>query len=94
MPAFVMKPRDCGKTFTHQQVIEIGLLNALFDRREPMSVVELEQSIRCNRRDLWTAIRAQHQLGNVKKDQPIALTASANIAIAAGRAAGAMAVAR
>lgn len=85
--------RPCGKNFTHRQSIEIGMLNALFDRQQPMSVTELETHLRCTRRDLWAAIRHQHQLGNVRKDQPISLTASAHIAIAAGRLAGAMAVA-
>lgn len=85
--------RRGGRNFTHGQSIEIGMLNALFDRQHPMSVTELETHLRCTRRDLWAAIRHQHQLGNVRKDQPISLTASAHIAIAAGRLAGAMAVA-
>lgn len=93
MPVILMKPRNCGKTFTHQQTVEIGLLNSLFDRQAPMTVTELEMQIRCTRHDLWQAIRNQHHLGNIRKDQPIRLTASAHIAIAAGRLAGAMAVA-
>ena len=93
MSVILMKPRNCGKTFSQQQTVEIGLLNALFDRQEPMSVIELEMQIRCTRQDLWQAIRHQHLLGNIRKDQPISLTQSAHIAIAAGRLAGAMAVA-
>ncbi|CAM8673049.1 hypothetical protein [Sphingobium sp.] len=93
MSVILMKPRDCGKTFTHQQTVQIGLLNTLFDRQEPMSVTELEMQIRCTRHDLWLAIRHQYLLGNIRKDQPITLTSSAHIAIAAGRLAGAMAVA-
>ena len=69
--------------------LQLRMLNALYDAKRPMSVSELETQLRCIRRDLWNAVRAQAQLGNIKKGQPIELTSSANIAIAAGRAASA-----
>jgi len=69
--------------------LQLRMLNALFDAKRPMSASELETQLRCTRRDLWNAVRAQAQLGNIKKGQPIELTNSANIAIAAGRAASA-----
>lgn len=67
--------------------LQLRMLNALFDAKRGMSVSELETQLRCTRRDLWSAVRAQAQLSNIKKGQPIQLTSSANIAIAAGRAA-------
>jgi len=69
--------------------LQLRMLSALYDAKRPMSVSELETQLRCTRRDLWNAVRAQAQLGNIKKGQPIELTSSANIAIAAGRAASA-----
>ncbi|GLV28476.1 hypothetical protein TomTYG75_09980 [Sphingobium sp. TomTYG75] len=69
------------------------LLNALFDATHPMSVTELETQLRVTRRDLWSAVRAQATLGNVRKGQPLELTAAARAAIAAGRAAYPAAVA-
>lgn len=70
---------------SHQQHVEIRLLNVLFDAGRPMSVSELEGAVGCIRCDLWNAIRQQHRLGNIRKGQPIELLPSAQIAIAAGR---------
>lgn len=81
----ILPARQCGKTFTHLQTLEIRLLNALFDAPDPMSVTELETALRCTRRDLWRAIRQQAMLGNIKKGQPVALTSSARSAVVAGR---------
>lgn len=69
--------------------IEQTLLIHLFDCGVPMSVSDLETSLGCTRRDLWCAVRAQALLGNVKRGTPICLTASARVAIAAGRSSGA-----
>lgn len=67
--------------------VQARLLNALYDTAHPMSVTELEIQLRVTRRDLWSAIRAQAVLGNVRKGQPLELTAAARAAIAAGRSA-------
>lgn len=67
--------------------VQARLLNALYDAAHPMSVTELETQLRVTRRDLWSAIRAQAVLGNVRKGQPLELTAAARAAIAAGRSA-------
>ncbi len=86
MTQFLMvKPRQCGKSFSHALLVEIRLLNLLFDAQQPVSVSDLEMALHCTRRDLWTAFRKQHVLGNVKKGQPVTLTSSARIAIQAGR---------
>ena len=69
------------------QNVQARLLNALYDATHPMSVTELETQLRVTRRDLWSAVRAQAVLGNVRKGQPIELTAAARAAIAAGRSA-------
>ena len=68
--------------------LQMKLLGALFNADRTMSASELEAQLRCTRRDLWSAVRAQAQLGNIKKGQPIQLAPSAHIAIAAGRLAG------
>ena len=73
--------------------VQARLLNALYDAAHPMSVTELETQLRVTRRDLWSAVRAQAVLGNVRKGQPLELTAAARAAIAAGRAAYPAAVA-
>ena len=73
--------------------VQVRLLNALFDATHPMSVTELETQLRVTRRDLWSAVRAQAVLGNVRKGQPLELTAAARAAIAAGRSAQPAAVA-
>ena len=73
--------------------VQVRLLNALYDATHPMSVTELETQLRVTRRDLWSAIRAQAVLGNVRKGQPLELTAAARAAIAAGRSAQPAAVA-
>lgn len=65
--------------------LEQAMLATLYDRDGPMAVGELEAALRCTRRDLWRAVRAQHLLGNLRKGGAIALTASARVAIAAGR---------
>ena len=75
------------------QNVQARLLNALFDATRPMSVTELETQLRVTRRDLWSAVRAQAVLGNVRKGQPLELTAAARAAIAAGRSAQPAAVA-
>ncbi|QDC38386.1 hypothetical protein [Sphingobium fuliginis] len=93
MPVITMPARKCGKSFSHAEHLEIGLLNALFDAGHPMSVSDLEMKLRCTRRDLFRAITAQYRLGNVRKGQPVELTNSGHIAVAAGRYAGAVAVA-
>lgn len=67
--------------------LQMRMLNALFDAARPMSVTELETQLRVTRRDLWSAVRAQAVLGNVRKGQPLELTAAARAAIAAGRSA-------
>ncbi|MFC4593765.1 hypothetical protein [Sphingobium tyrosinilyticum] len=67
--------------------VQARLLNALFDAAHPMSVTELQIQLRVTRRDLWSAVRAQAVLGNVRKGQPLELTAAARAAIAAGRSA-------
>lgn len=69
------------------QNVQARLLNALYDAARPMSVTELETQLRVTRRDLWSAVRAQAVLGNVRKGQPLELTAAARAAIAAGRSA-------
>lgn len=69
--------------------IEQALLAHLFDCGAPLSVSELEIGLGCTRRDLWCAVRAQALLGNLKRGTPICLTASARVAIAAGRSSGA-----
>lgn len=73
--------------------LQMRMLNALFDAAHQMSVTELETQLRVTRRDLWSAIRAQAVLGNVRKGQPLELTAAARAAIAAGRSAKPAAVA-
>lgn len=73
--------------------VQARLLNALYDATHPVSVTELETQLRVTRRDLWSAVRAQAVLGNVRKGQPLELTAAARAAIAAGRAAHPAAVA-
>lgn len=93
MPVITMPARRCGKNFTHLQLLEMRLLNALFDTQAPMTVTELEHILRCKRGDLWQAIRRQYMLANIKKGQPVELTSSGHFAIAAGRLAGAEAVA-
>ena len=93
MPVITMPARKCGKSFSHAEHIEIGLLNALFDAGQPLSVTDLETQLRCTRRDLLRAITAQYRHGNVRKGQPVTLTKSGHIAVAAGRYAGAVAVA-
>lgn len=93
MPTVILPARQCGKSNILQTTIVVTMLNALFDRGAGMSILELETRIRCTRHDLWTAIRQQHALGNVRKGQIVTLTPSAHIAIAAGRLAGGMAVA-
>lgn len=85
MPAVPMPARQCRPTFA--QNVQARLLNALFDATRPMSVTELETQLRVTRRDLWSAIRAQAMLGNLRKGQPVELTAAARVAIGAGRAA-------
>ncbi|WP_176597330.1 MULTISPECIES: hypothetical protein [Sphingobium] len=93
MPVITMPARKCGKSFSHAEHLEIGLLNALFDAGHPVSASDLETKLRCTRRDLFRAITAQYRLGNVRKGQPVELTNSGHIAIAAGRHAGTVAVA-
>lgn len=93
MPAITVPARKCGKTFSHAEHLEIGLLNALFDAHHPLSVSDLETKLRCTRRDLFRAITAQYRHGNVRKGQPVELTKSGHFAVAAGRYAGALAVA-
>lgn len=93
MPVITMPARKCGKSFSHAEQIEIGLLNALFDAGHPLTVTDLETKLRCHRRDLLRAITAQYRHGNIRKGQPVELTTSGHIAVAAGRYAGAMAVA-
>ena len=73
--------------------LQMRMLNALYDAAHPMSVTELETQLRVTRRDLWSAVRAQAVLGNVRKGQPLEITAAARAAIAAGRAAHPAAVA-
>lgn len=65
--------------------LEQSMLAVLFDRSQPMTVSELHGELRCTRRDLWWAIRCQHNLGNIKRGEPVELTAAARVAIAAGR---------
>lgn len=93
MSVITMPARQCGKSFSHAEQIEISLLNALFDAAHPMTAADLETKMRCTRRDLFRAITAQYRHGNVRKGQPVELTKSGHIAVAAGRHAGAMAVA-
>jgi len=81
----IQPTRRCGKSIWHLQQVEMLLLNALFDAPAPMSVTDLETALDCIRRDIWQAIQRQRQLGNIKKGQPIELTASARIAMAAAR---------
>jgi hypothetical protein len=85
MPVITMPARQCGKSFAAD--VQARLLNALFDTGHAMSITELETQLRVTRRDLWTAIRAQALLGNIRKGQPLELTASARVAIQAGRSA-------
>lgn len=92
MPVVPLPVRKCGKSAFAQQA-QARLLNALFDARHPLSVTELEAQLRITRRDLWSAIRAQANVGNLRKGQPIELTAAARVAIAAGRRASEQAVA-
>lgn len=84
-PPVSLIARQSGKSIAQALSLEICLLNILFDHAEPMPVTDLEMALRCTRRDLWTAIRHQYALGNIKKGQPVALTSSARIAIQAGR---------
>jgi len=96
MPAITMPARQCGKTVADAMFsvhLQMRLLSALFEANRAMSLTELETQLRCTRRDLWQAIRAQANLANIKRGQPIELTTSGHIAVAAGRYAGAMAVA-
>lgn len=93
MHVITMPARQCGKSFTHAEHLEVALLNALFDAARPMIPSDLEMQLRCTRRDLFRAIAAQYRLGNVRRGQPVELTKSGHIAIAAGRFAGAAAVA-
>ena len=93
MPVITMPARMRAKSFSHAEHLQIGLLNVLFDAGHPMSVTDLETKLRCTRRDLFRAITAQYRHGNVRKGQPIELTNSGHIAVAAGRHAGAVAVA-
>ena len=92
MPVFTMPADQCGKSAFAQQA-QARLLNALFDARHPLSVSELETQLRITRRDLWSAIRTQANVGNLRKGQPVELTAAARVAIAAGRTASEQAVA-
>lgn len=90
MPATSTAAHQGGKIIAdafYSVKLEMRLLNALFDADRALSVAELEAQLRCTRRDLWTAIRVQARLGNIKNVQPIELTAAARIAIGAGRAA-------
>lgn len=91
MPVVTIPARQCGKSFAMDK--QARLLNALFDASQPLSVSELEAQLRITRRDLWSAIRAQANVGNLRKGQPLELTAAARVAIAAGRTASEQAVA-
>lgn len=65
--------------------LQSAMLAVLYDAGEPLTLKALEAALRCTRRDLWSAVRDQHRLGNIKRGEPITLTASARAAIAAGR---------
>lgn len=67
--------------------LERAMLVTLYERGEPMAVRELEAALRCTRRALLCAVRAQYRLGNLRRGPEVALTANARFAIAAGRTA-------
>jgi hypothetical protein len=65
---------------------EAALLTTLFDRGGPMTMLEPETALRWIRRDIFRAIRAQHQLGNIRRfDGGVTLTAACRFAIQAAR---------
>ncbi|OJY65503.1 MAG: hypothetical protein BGP16_12820 [Sphingobium sp. 66-54] len=74
---------------TDQHPLELLILNAAFDAGGSIAMPALREAVPARGVDIRKAISTQRNLGNLRQsaaDQPIALTASARAAIAAGRA--------
>lgn len=65
------------------------LLSALYDAGGALPYRDLLGCLSAPRRDVWRALSRQYSLGNLRRqlrrEDPIALTSSARIAIQAGR---------
>lgn len=77
-----------GKTVIRDDALDAALLGTLFDHGGEMGFHQLWQLLPCTRRELMRAIGRQHDLANIRRwndGQPVTLTRSARVAIAAGR---------
>lgn len=84
----VIPAREQGKTLARDEMIDRTVLALLFDAGGEMCFHDLWQAMPITRRELWQSLNRQYTLGNVKRHregEPLILTASARMAIAAGR---------
>lgn len=81
--------RGAPPTVARAEAIQMTMLVLAYDAGGAIPFAELWKAMPATRNEIFTAIRAQFTLGNVKRHhngEAITLTASARAAIAAGRA--------
>lgn len=83
---FIGRPRQVGKTLEREDAADRALLSALYRAGGEISFSRLYEVCAFTRRELFRAMGRQYALGNVKRHrsgEPLALTASARIAMTA-----------
>jgi len=81
--------RQTGKTLARETQLDFMVLAKLFEAGGALPFARLAEGFPATRPELLAALARQYRLGNVKRHQqgePITLTASARIAVGAGRA--------
>jgi len=86
----ILQPaRQTGKSAAREVQLDFLLLAKLFEAGGEMPFAQLADGFPATRPELLSALARQYRLGNVKRHQhgePITLTASARVAVGAGRA--------
>lgn len=86
----ILQPaRQTGKSAAREVQLDFLLLAKLFEAGGELPFSQLADGFPATRPELLSALARQYRLGNVKRHQhgePITLTASARIAVGAGRA--------
>ncbi len=83
---FIERPRQVGKTVERENAADQALLSALYHAGGEISFIRLYEGSSFTRRELFRAMGRQYALGNIKRHrsgEPLALTASARIAMTA-----------